>query len=50
MHEREHENLGNINHLIDKKKALSETIRVNKTKLNELKVIWDSNFVLIPSG
>jgi hypothetical protein len=39
MHEREHENLGNIDHLIEKKKALSDIMRANRTKLNDLKVI-----------
>lgn len=36
-YEREHENLGNINHLIDRKKELSETMRGNRTKISKLK-------------
>ncbi|KAH9990809.1 P-loop containing nucleoside triphosphate hydrolase protein [Russula vinacea] len=35
--EREHENLGNIDHLIEKKKTLSDTLRTNRTKLSNLK-------------
>jgi hypothetical protein len=38
MYEREHENLGNIDHLMEKKKTLGDTLRVNRTKLSNLKV------------
>ncbi|KAI9465450.1 P-loop containing nucleoside triphosphate hydrolase protein [Lactarius psammicola] len=36
-HEREHENLGNIDHLHDRKKDLADMMRANRTKLSELK-------------
>ncbi|KAI0304378.1 P-loop containing nucleoside triphosphate hydrolase protein [Multifurca ochricompacta] len=37
VHEREHENLGNIDHLIEKKRTLGETMRANRAKLSDLK-------------
>ena len=40
-HEREHENLGNIDHLIDRKKELSETMRANRANISKLKVFRD---------
>ncbi|KAH9042087.1 P-loop containing nucleoside triphosphate hydrolase protein [Lactarius pseudohatsudake] len=36
-YDREHENLGNIDHLHERKKDLTETMRTNRTKLSELK-------------
>ncbi|KAN0139913.1 P-loop containing nucleoside triphosphate hydrolase protein [Lactarius tabidus] len=36
-YEREHENLGNIDHLIERKKELNETMRGNRTKISKLK-------------
>ncbi|KAI9443259.1 P-loop containing nucleoside triphosphate hydrolase protein [Lactarius indigo] len=36
-YDREHENLGNIDHLHERKKDLTETMRANRTKLSELK-------------
>jgi hypothetical protein len=40
-YEREHENLGNIDHLIERKKELNETMRGNRTKISKLKVFQD---------
>ena len=40
-YEREHENLGNIDHLIDRKKELSETMRANRANISKLKVFRD---------
>ncbi|KAF8500946.1 P-loop containing nucleoside triphosphate hydrolase protein [Russula emetica] len=37
IYEREHENLGNIDHLMEKKKTLSDTMRTNRNKLSNLK-------------
>jgi len=37
-YEREHENLGNIDHLMEKKKTLSDAMRENRAKLSGLKV------------
>jgi len=42
MYEREHENLGNIDHLMEKKKTLNDTMRTNRIKLSDLKVFWKS--------
>ena len=38
MYEREHENLGNIDHLMEKKKTLNDAMRENRNKLSNLKV------------
>lgn len=46
QYEREHENLGNIDHLMEKKKALSDTMRSNRTKLSGLKVFRKSTMLL----
>lgn len=45
-YEREHENLGNIDHLVEKKKDLSETMRANRSQLNKLKACRDSSTFL----
>jgi structural maintenance of chromosomes protein 6 len=46
LYEREHENLGNIDHLMEKKKTLSETLRTNRNKLSNLKVFRKSTTLL----
>jgi hypothetical protein len=38
IHEAEHNNLGDIEHLLAKKKELMDQIRVNKGKLVDLRV------------
>jgi hypothetical protein len=40
-YEREHENLGNISHLHDKKKELNETMRTNRADISKLNVCRD---------
>lgn len=45
-YEGEHENLGNIDHLMEKKKTTNESLRANKTKLSNLKVSQESAMLL----
>ncbi|KAI0269879.1 P-loop containing nucleoside triphosphate hydrolase protein [Gloeopeniophorella convolvens] len=37
MYEREHENLGNIEHLVQRRKELNEAMRGNRTRLSDLR-------------
>jgi hypothetical protein len=44
-YEREHENLGNIDHLHEKKKDLNETIRTNRANISKLKVFLGPGYL-----